>query len=140
MRDTTQNLLWTEMTNAQRVASAINSRKLVWTGANVTAAAPAVLSVGVPSLQISGPAAGAATGSYDVGSASYGPPLASPGVYGEIMPVTTNVALGDACNPLSAVDVLAVTGNIALIDRGLCTFVGEVPGRPGRRRDRRDRR
>ena len=126
MRDTTQNLLWTEMTNAQRVASAINSRKLVWTGANVTAAAPAVLSVGVPSLQLSGPAAGAATGSYDVGSASYGPPLASPGVYGEIMPVTTNVALGDACNPLSAVDVLAVTGKIALLNRGVCGFVVKV--------------
>ena len=42
MRDTTQNLLWSEMTNAQRVASAINSRKLVWIGANVTAAAPGV--------------------------------------------------------------------------------------------------
>jgi hypothetical protein len=126
LRDTTQNLLWSEMTNAQRAASAINSRKLVWTGANVTAAAPVVLSVGVPTLQVSGPSAGAATGSYDVGAASFGPALGSPGVYGEIMPVTTNVAAGDACNPLSAVDVLAVSGKIALLNRGVCGFIIKV--------------
>jgi hypothetical protein len=126
MRDTTQNLLWTEMTNAQRVASAINSRKLVWIGANVTAAAPGVLSAGVPLVQISGPAAGAATGTYDVGTASFGPPLGTPGVYGEVMPVTTNAVLGDACNPLSPVDVLAVSGKIALLNRGVCGFTIKV--------------
>ena len=42
--DTTQNLFWTQMTPAQRVTSAINSGKLVWTGGNVSAAVPSVLS------------------------------------------------------------------------------------------------
>jgi hypothetical protein len=123
--DTTQNLLWSQMTNAQRVASAINTGRLVWTGSHVTAAAPAVLSMGLPSLLISGPAAGAATGSHAVGLAEFGPPLAHPGVYGEIMPVTAS-ATGDACAPLSAVDTLAVSGKLALINRGACTFVIKV--------------
>jgi hypothetical protein len=122
MRDTTQNLRWVEMTDAQRAASAINSRKLVWIGANVTAAAPGVLSAGVPFAQISGPAAGAAAGTYDVGTASFGPILGVPGVYGEVMPVTVNNVVGDACNPLSALDAAAVSGKIALINRGVCGF------------------
>jgi hypothetical protein len=124
MRDQTQNLRWVEMTNAQRATSALNSRKLVWIGANVTAAAPSVLSLGVPLLQVSGPAAGAATGSYDVGAASFGPVLANPGVYGEIMP--GGGPAGDACNPFSAADVLAVTGKIALVNRGTCIFTIKV--------------
>jgi hypothetical protein len=124
LRDQTQNLLWSEMTNAQRAASAINSRKLVWTGANVMAALPGVLSLGVPALQISGPAAGTAMGSYDIGAASFGPLLSSPGVYGEIMPAGGPV--GDACNAFSAADVLAVTGKIALVNRGTCGFTIKV--------------
>jgi hypothetical protein len=77
---------------------------------------------GTPLVQISGPAAGAATGTYDVGTATFGPRLGTPGVYGEVMPVTTNAIAGDACNPLSAVDVLAVSGKIALLNRGVCIF------------------
>ena len=120
MRDQTQNLLWSEMTNAQRATSAINPRKLVWTGANVTAAAPSVLSVGVPVLVVNGPAAGTAAGTYDVGTASFGPLLSSPGVYGEIMP--GGGPTGEACTPFSAVDVAAVAGKLALVNRGTCTF------------------
>jgi hypothetical protein len=127
MRDQTVGLRWTEMTNVQRAASAINPRRLVWTGANVTAAAPGVLSMGVPQLQISGPAAGAATGFYDIGAAAFGPLLASPGVFGEIMPIApTAAAVGDACSPLSAVDALAVNGKIALLNRGVCGFAIKV--------------
>ena len=44
--DQTQNLLWANMTDAQRAASAINTRRLAWTGANVTANVPNVLSAG----------------------------------------------------------------------------------------------
>src|SRR5262249_34291680 len=42
--DTTTNKVWANMTDAERVASAINGRKLVWNGANVTNSAPQVLS------------------------------------------------------------------------------------------------
>jgi PA domain len=119
LQDQTVNLHWTAMTNAQRAASSLNTRKLVWTGAAVTAAAPGVLTLGVPLLKVSGPAAGAATGSYPIGVASFGAPLSSLGVSADIMPVS---GTGDACNPFSALDALAVNHNIALVNRGTCTF------------------
>jgi hypothetical protein len=124
--DTTTNLHWKDMTNAQRVASAINTRKLVWDGAGVTAAAPGVLAPGVPLLKVSGPAAGMTAGDYLVGRAAFGAALSSPGVSGDIMPVAVNNTTGDACAPLSAADKLAVNGNIALINRGICGFVIKV--------------
>jgi len=126
MRDDSTNLRWVEMTDAQRAASAINPRKLVWIGSGVTSAAPGVLSVGVPAMAVSGPAAGAAAGSYDVGAASFGPALGNPGVYGEIMPVSPAPTAGEGCNPLSALDAAAVNGKFALISRGICGFVIKV--------------
>ena len=122
LKDQTQNLRWVEMTDAQRAASAINPRKLVWIGANVTAAAPSVLGLGVPQLQITGPAAGTASGFYEVGAANFGPLLSSPGLYGEVMPVSPS-ATGEGCAPLSAVDRAAVAGKFALVSRGTCGFV-----------------
>ncbi|NIN71463.1 MAG: peptidase, partial [Gemmatimonadetes bacterium] len=38
--DFTANLHWDEMSNSQRVASAINTGNVVWDGANVTNEAP----------------------------------------------------------------------------------------------------
>jgi hypothetical protein len=55
--DNSANLLWVNMTDAQRQASAINTRKLAWNGANVSNGVPQVLSLGTPALTISGPAA-----------------------------------------------------------------------------------
>jgi hypothetical protein len=119
--DTTQNLFWTQMTPAQRVTSAVNSRKLVWTGANVTAAVPSVLASGTPFFSILTPAS--AAGNYLVGAASFGPPLASPGVTGEIMPVVDSPGnIGLACNPLNALNAAAVNGKLAVVDRGVCAF------------------
>lgn len=121
--DDTVNLTWVNMTDAQRVTSSLNTGKLVWTGANVTSNVPAVLALGTPSLIVGGPAAGTAAGSYNIGTASFGPPLSSPGVSGTLMPVVdTGTSTGLACNPLSAANALAVNGRIALVDRGTCTF------------------
>lgn len=121
--DNTANALWVNMTDAQRAASALNTRKLAWNGANVTNGVPAVLSLGTPGLTISGPAAGAAVGSYNIGTASFGAPLASPGVTGTLMPVVeTGRSTGLACTALSALNALAVNGRIALVDRGTCAF------------------
>jgi hypothetical protein len=92
----------------------------------VTAALPGVLSLGVPQLKVAGPAAGGAAGVYAFGTASFGPILASPGVSADIMPVSNGGAVGDACVPLSAMDRLAVAGNIALINRGVCGFIVKV--------------
>jgi hypothetical protein len=61
-------------------------------------------------------------GEYLIGTATFGAALTSPGVSGEVMPLsgTGDQVLG--CQPLSAVNVAAVNGHIALIDRGVCGF------------------
>ncbi|MEJ0084240.1 MAG: PA domain-containing protein [Pseudomonadota bacterium] len=123
--DNVAGVNWVQMTPAQRVASAVGVNSLVWTGPNVTAKVPQVLR-GVPRLTIGGPAAGATAGSYLLGSASFGPPLKFPGLSADVMPVSNGGANGDGCLAFSAADKLAVTGNIALINRGVCGFVVKV--------------
>jgi hypothetical protein len=122
--DNTQNLLWSEMTNAQRQASALNSRQVAWTGSNVTANVPAVLTSYAPRMVLAAPASVA--GNYAVGNASFGPPLTSSGVTGEIMPVVDNSPEGAGCTPLNATNRIAVNGKFALIDRGVCALAIKV--------------
>jgi hypothetical protein len=122
LMDNTTNKLWKDMTNAERTASALSSSHLTWTGANVTIGVPQVLNAGTPLMTVTAPAKVA--GIYQVGTASFGPALFSPGVTAEVMPVVdTAPNLGLACNPLSALNAAAVAGKIALVDRGTCTFV-----------------
>jgi hypothetical protein len=117
------NKLWVEMTDAERAASSVSWRGLSWNGPKVTANVSSVLSP-ASTMAISGSAAGAAAGNYDVGDASFGPPLANPPVRGQLMPVVDQPdGTGLACNPLSNLNALAVRGNIALVDRGTCAFV-----------------
>jgi len=119
--DNTTNKRWVDMTNAERAASALNSRKLAWNGPIVTAALPQVLTGGTPLLSIATPASVA--GQFTVGNASFGPQLSDPGVTGEIMPVVDSPnSIGLACTPLSAANRVAVNGKIAMVDRGVCTF------------------
>jgi hypothetical protein len=119
----TANKAWTQMTDAERAASAISSDKLVWTGTAVFNAIPSVLRQGTAALTVSGPAAGAAAGNYQVGEASFGPTLSNPGVSGQIMPVVDQAnGTGLACTTLSAANARAVAGNIGLVDRGTCNF------------------
>ena len=127
MLDNSTGKLWVNMTNAERAASALNTRQLVWTGANTTNAVPAVLSFGVPALQITGPAAGAATGLHNVGIAGFGPSLSAGVVSGQLMPVVDQAnGTGLACNTLTGANALAVNGRIALVDQGTCTFTVKV--------------
>ncbi len=119
--------LWKDMTNAERVASAISLDKLVWTGTNVNDAIPSVLRFGLAGVTISGPAAGPVAGSYRVGEASFGPPIGSTAVVGEVMPVAEQTAgAGQGCETFNAANALAVNGRIALIARGVCGFAIKV--------------
>jgi hypothetical protein len=114
-------------TNAQRLASMTHSRRLIWTGAEVTDQVPNVLSLGTPLMRVNSP--GSIAGAYAVGAAVFGPPLASPGITGNLVqgldpadgvgPTTF-----DACSPLT--NAGAVAGNIALVDRGTCGFTVKV--------------
>jgi hypothetical protein len=113
-----------QMTDAERVASAINARNVAWVGAEVTDEVPEVLQRGTPLLTVRAPAAVA--GSYQVGTASFGPALTAAGVTGKVVlgldpadaagPSTT-----DGCSPFT--NAAEVAGNIALVDRGTCGFV-----------------
>src|SRR5262249_49912381 len=123
--DNTAGLTWTQMTNAQRVTSAINTRNLAWNGANVSTAAPQILASGTPLLTVTAPAS--AAGNYQIGLAQFGAPLFSPGVTSEVMPVVDNPGnIGLACTPLSPLNAAAVSGKIALVDRGVCGFTVKV--------------
>lgn len=127
LRDNTSGLLWNQMNDAQRAASARNARNLVWTGANVAAAISSVLSTGTPQLQVTTPATliGDYRASALQGAAPPYPNLTLAGVLGEVMPALDAVAGGtltDACEPLTPASALGVNGKIALVDRGFCTF------------------
>ena len=117
--DNTTNLLWKDMTDAQRAASAINTGKLAWTGSNVNTNVPNVL--GTPQLVVNSPAGVA--GVYSVGPAVFGAPAGTINLTAEVMPVVdTAPNLGLACTPLNSLNTLAVSGKIALVDRGTCGF------------------
>jgi hypothetical protein len=125
--DLTTGKTWDQMTNAERAASAINSRRVVFTGPTVTAELPGVLSPGTPLLKVNAPAGIA--GIYAVGTAAFGSQLSSLGTTGNVVlgldaadaagPLTT-----DACSPLT--NAAAVAGKIALVDRGTCGFTVKV--------------
>jgi hypothetical protein len=117
------NRTWVESTAAERAQSAVTWRGLSWNGPRVTAAVPQVLDP-MSNLAIAGSAAGSAAGNYEVGDASFGPPLSNPPVSGQLMPVVDQSnGTGLACDPLNATNALAVRGNVALVDRGTCDFV-----------------
>jgi hypothetical protein len=119
--DDTALKTWVQMTDAERKASAVNARQLVWIGANVTAAAPQVLVPGTPQMVVRAPSTIA--GTYLVGAATFGAPLQSPGVNRQVMPIVEGTNLGLACNPLDADNARAVKNRIAFVLRGTCTFV-----------------
>jgi hypothetical protein len=74
-------------------------------------------------LGVSGPAATNVAGEYAVGDASFGAPITTPAVSGQLMPVVDQAnGTGLACTPLSKNNALAVNGNIAVVDRGVCGF------------------
>jgi PA domain len=116
---------WGQMTNAERVASATNSGKVVFDGAFVNAGVPNVISFGVPSLRVNSPAA--ITGNYAVGTASFGSPLTSSPISGDLVQALDAAdAAGpttfDGCSSIAN----AVAGKIAVIDRGTCGFTIKV--------------
>src|ERR1700743_831498 len=121
--DNTTGKTWDIMTNAERRASAINPRNVAWTGSNVTNAIPGVLAKGFPLLKVTSPAAIAAD--YQVGLATFGPALTSPGLSGALVLATdaANAAgpsTTDGCTAIT--NASAVAGKIALVDRGTCGF------------------
>jgi PA domain-containing protein len=111
--DATAGKTWAQMTtDAERVASAVNTGRLAWNGPQVLSDASGVLS-GTPRLRVNSPATIA--GNYQVGTADFGPTLSSTGITAAITQAVPN----DGCSAFG----ISLSGKIALVDRGNCTFV-----------------
>jgi hypothetical protein len=124
MYDNTAGKTWLNMSNAERQASAINPLKLAWNGGNVLAGAALTLSA-TPSLYVTTPVPGV-TGYYDYNTAAFGPPVVNPSSFGTLATVLADPTNVLACAPLNAAVIAAVSGKVAIIDRGTCSFAVKV--------------
>jgi len=116
--DRDEQLHWSDMTNTQRRASAVNTNGVVWDGSHTTNAAPAFLD-NAPALTINSPRS--IEGSYSVQPAEFGPAVDLTGISGDLAVVNDgSVAPTQGCDSL--VNAPAVAGKIAVIDRGECFF------------------
>ena len=125
--DNTTGKLWVDMTNAERAASALKPAGLSWTGARVTAAAPAVLTP-TAQLRVVGVGADSPDGDlYAVGEADFGPKIDKSPLTGQIAAVALQPdSPGSACTPFNAANAEAVRRKIALVSRGTCGFTVKV--------------
>ena len=109
-------LHWNEMNQTQRAASSVGCDVLVWDGSFVSARAPSVLGPKAL-LRVNAPAG--AAGDYEVGQASFGPPLDETGVTADVVLVNDGTGITtNACEPVAN----NVAGKLVLVDRGGCLF------------------
>jgi len=114
--DDTQQKSWYAMTPAERVTSALNDGNLVFTGANVKEQAP--LALGNPTVfHISAPAG--AAGDYSFNQSGSPIPATPANFTGTIVLALTGTN-NEGCTPFD--NAAAVSGHLALIDRGVCSF------------------
>ena len=113
---------WTQMTIAERQASALNYGKVVFDGASATAGAALVLGPRT-GFRVTAPAA--AAGDYANGVTQFGPAARPANFAGSVVLGIDDLNLAgpganDGCTALT--NPSAVAGNIALLDRGSCTI------------------
>jgi hypothetical protein len=108
---------WPDMTDAERATSMVNPRHVVWTGPNLTDAASRYLRHGTARLRTVAPAA-----TYLVGEATFGPAVSATPISGELT-YAADAAGQLGCDSFAAG---ALTGKVALIDRGTCLFLKKV--------------
>ncbi len=117
-RDNLLGKQWGQMLDLERAFSATDGPNLVWDGPLVTAAAPSVLGPAQVIL-VNAPAAIAGT-ELSFGTAGFGPAVPAGGLTGSVELANDGVGTAsDACEAITN----DLTGKIALIDRGSCTFV-----------------
>jgi hypothetical protein len=118
LMDNVSNKHWYQMTDAERVASAINTGHLVWDGPAVNAAGPKVLGKRARVLT-----SGAITGDFTSGQGVFYQPLTVGGLTGQVALVNDGSGTtSDACQT-PFVNAGTISGKIALMDRSTsCTM------------------
>ena len=121
--DTASGLHWDQLTAPQRRASTLNTNHLVWDGNSTRLSANEVLGA-VTTLSVSAPSSIA--GNFDIGTAAFGARADRSALTGTIAAAidaanTDGPTTTDGCSPYT--NASAINGNIALVDRGTCTFV-----------------
>ena len=123
--DNVAGKFWPQMTNAERAASVIRWGKVVLDAPFTNAGVPNVLSFGSPAVDVNPPSSLA--GTYQFGTAGFGPAIGSPNVTAPAIAAVDGVEAGttpgtttDGCSPFS--NAGAVAGKIVLIERGFCGF------------------
>ncbi|HKR62672.1 MAG TPA: PA domain-containing protein [Thermoanaerobaculia bacterium] len=119
--DRTLGLRWDQMTLEQRRVSMTNTGNLVWDGAAARAAVSKALDP-LKTLTITEPSSLARN--YDVGFADFGG--ATENMTGRIVRATDAAntdgpTVNDGCSVFT--NAAAIQGNVALVDRGSCTFL-----------------
>jgi hypothetical protein len=110
------------MTNNQRKSSAINTGNLVWNGNQVKTHSPLFLGP-VTTVHVDSPASIA--GNKAFGLADFGPQPGVPAITAPVILVNDGTGTtSDGCESL--LNAASIAGNIALIDRGTCTFVDKA--------------
>jgi PA domain len=119
-RDLVTGKQWNTMTAPEIVASAIRNGKVVWTGRNVTANSRGILGP-YEGIRVTGGFAS----ELEYGTASFGALPSVANFNGQVV-VGLDAAdaagptITDGCSPF--VNATAVTGKVALVDRGTCGF------------------
>ena len=121
--DRTAGLRWDQMNEAQRQISITNTANVVWDGENVRSFLHRYLQP-VTMLNITEPAIVAR--GYDIGTASFGPLATRSTLSGRVVRATDaanddGATTFDGCTAFT--NAAAIQGNVAMIDRGNCTFV-----------------
>lgn len=121
--DLSTGLRWDQMTSAERRISMLNTGRLAWDGPSTRQQANEVLG-NITTLTVTAPSELARN--YDIGTAAFGPAADRTAVTGTIVAAldAANVdgpSTTDGCSPYT--NASAIAGNIALVDRGTCTFV-----------------
>jgi len=120
--DLATNLPWDQETSTQRRNSSVNSGQLVWGGATVKKNAPQFLGQATI-VRVDSPPDVA--GFKEFNTAQFGPALPSPALQGELMLVDDGTGnAGDGCEAIQ--NGAQISGKIALIERGTCTFTSKV--------------
>jgi hypothetical protein len=121
--DRTAGRTWDQLTTEQRRVSSTNTSNVVWTGPNVTAKAAQTLDRATV-FTVTAPAGVAK--SYDIGTASFGTKASGAALSGAVVAArdaanTEGPTTTDGCTTYE--NASEVAGKIALVDRGVCTFV-----------------